>query len=165
MEHLALAARQGEDGQERQDGDQHREEDRPADGAAGRDDDLGGVARDPFAWPNRRVRWCAAFSPITTAWSIRMPTLMAIPARLMMFDDMPKSRIIRKLNRMAIGSVIETTNALPRCPITIRMASDADDHLLRDRPADGLDGPVDQRRAVVEGDDADALRAGPPEAP
>ena len=59
---------------------------------------------------------------MTTAWSMRMPTLIAIPARLMMFDEMPNIRIIRKLNRIAIGSVIETTNAPPRCPITSRMA-------------------------------------------
>ena len=48
---------------------------------------------------------------------------MAIPARLMMFDEMPKSRIIRKLKRIASGSVTTTTNALPRCPITSRIAS------------------------------------------
>ena len=72
--------------------------------------------------PKWRVRWWAAFSPITTAWSIRMPTEIEIPARLMMFDDIPKSRIIRKLNRIAIGSVTATTKALPRCPITSRMA-------------------------------------------
>ena len=59
---------------------------------------------------------------MTTAWSIRMPTLIEIPARLMMFDEMPKSRIIRKLKRIAIGSVTATTKALPRCPITRRMA-------------------------------------------
>ena len=35
------------------------------------------------------------------------------PARLMMFEDIPNSRIIRKLNRIAIGSVIATTKALP----------------------------------------------------
>ena len=59
---------------------------------------------------------------MTTAWSIRMPTEIEIPARLMMFDDIPKSRIIRKLKRMAIGSVTATTKALPRCPITSRIA-------------------------------------------
>ena len=48
--------------------------------------------------------------------------LMAMPARLMMFDDMPNRRIIRKLKRMAIGSVIETMKAPPRWPITTRMA-------------------------------------------
>jgi hypothetical protein len=73
--------------------------------------------------PNRRDRWCAAFSAMTTAWSIRMPTLMAIPARLMMFDETPKRRIRRKLNRIAIGRVSETTNAPPRWPMTSRMAS------------------------------------------
>ena len=72
--------------------------------------------------PKWRVKWCAAFSPITTAWSIRMPTLIEIPARLMMFDDIPKIRIIRKLNKIAIGSVTATTKALPTCPITSKMA-------------------------------------------
>ena len=62
--------------------------------------------------PKWRVRWCAAFSPITTAWSIRMPTEIEIPARLMMFDEMPNSRIRRKLNRIASGRVTATTKAL-----------------------------------------------------
>ena len=46
---------------------------------------------------------------MTTAWSIRMPTEIEIPARLMMFDERPRTRIIRKLNRIAIGSVTATT--------------------------------------------------------
>ena len=60
---------------------------------------------------------------MTTAWSIRMPTEMEMPARLMMFDEMPKSLIIRKLNRMAIGSVTTTTKAFPRWPITSKIAT------------------------------------------
>lgn len=52
-----------------------------------------------------------------------MPTLMAIPARLMMFDGMPSSFIIRKLNRIASGRLSETMNAPPRCPMMSRIAT------------------------------------------
>ena len=82
------------------------------------------VSPRTFSRPNRRERWCAAFSAMTTAWSMRMPTLMAIPARLMMFEETPTIRIMRKLKRMAMGKVSETTKAPPRCPITTRMASE-----------------------------------------
>jgi len=73
--------------------------------------------------PKRRDRWWAAFSPMTTAWSIKMPTEIEIPARLMMFDERPRTRIIRKLNRIAMGSVTATTKALPTWPITSRIAT------------------------------------------
>ena len=59
---------------------------------------------------------------MTTAWSIRIPTEIEIPARLMMLDGIPKSRIIKKLKRIAIGSVRATTKALPMWPITRMMA-------------------------------------------
>ena len=51
-----------------------------------------------------------------------MPTLIEIPARLMMFDGIPSRRIIRKLNRIASGRTIATTKALPTWPITSTMA-------------------------------------------
>ena len=70
-----------------------------------------------------------------------MPTEIEIPARLMMFDDIPKSRIIRKLNRIAIGSVTATTNALPDVPHHQQDGDRADDQLFLDRAADGLDAP------------------------
>ena len=46
MERLAFLPGQGEHGNERQEDDDHREEDRPAHRAAGRDDDLARVAGD-----------------------------------------------------------------------------------------------------------------------
>ena len=64
---------------------------------------------------------------------------------------------MRKLKRMAIGNVSETTNAPPRCPITSEDGDRADDELLADRAAHRLDGAVDERRAVVEGDDPHAF--------
>ena len=55
-EHLALAAAQREHRNERDQDDHHREEDRPADRAAGRDDDLARVAGDFWRWPKWAVR-------------------------------------------------------------------------------------------------------------
>ena len=91
-----------------------------------------------------------------------MPTEIEIPARLMMFDDIPKSRIIRKLNRIAIGSVTATTKALPTCPITSRMAIVQTISSSLTVPLTVSMRLVDQRRAVVERDDPHARRAGRP---
>ena len=74
-----------------------------------------------------------------------------------MFDEMPKSRIIRKLNRIASGSVTTTTNALPRCPMTSRIASVQTISSSLTVPLTVSMRLVDQRRAVVERDDPHAL--------
>ena len=90
---------------------------------------------------------------------------MAIPARLMMFDGMPKSRIIRKLNRIASGSVSDDDEGAAEVP-----HDQQDRHACR-RSAppspcrDRLERLVDQRGAVVERDDPHPLGQPRPGAP
>ena len=109
------------------------------------------------SWPKWRVRWCVAFSTITTAWSTRMPIEIAMPASDMMFDDIPKSRIMQEAEQDRQRQRDATTNALRRCIRISRIAIVQTISSSFTVPVTVSMRLVDQPRAVVERDDPHAL--------
>ena len=96
---------------------------------------------------------------MTTAWSIRIPTEIEMPARLMMLEDIPKSRISKKLNKNGHRQRHGDDKRISQVPHHQNDRDRAHDQLFLDRAADGFDRLVNQRCAVVERNDSHALRA------
>ena len=107
--------------------------------------------------PKWRVRWWAAFSPMTTAWSIRMPDADRDPRQAHDVRRHPEQPHHQEAEQDRHRQRDRTTKALPRCPITRRMAIVQTISSSLTVPLTVSMRLVDQRGAVVERDDPHAL--------
>ena len=132
VEHLPLDPAQREDGQERQQHDRHREDDRPADGQAGRQDDRRGRRPRTGRPPKCSRSRCMTFSAITTDESTSTPIEIAMPASdmaLAWMSTMPSRRkiaMIRNDESAASGSVLAMTSDVRTCSRTTSTHSEAE---------------------------------------
>ena len=144
MEVLALLPGQGKHGNERQENNNDRKEDRPTMRQAGMI-----ISRvSPVIlwwWPKWAVNSCVAFSTITIAWSTRMPMEMAMPDKrhdVRGNVEVPHENK-RHQHRQRQGHADHHRAAKVHQDQQNRQRGD--DHLVAKRAGDGLDGPVDGR--------------------
>ncbi len=89
------------------------------------------------------------FSIMTMAASIMAPMAMAIPPRLMMSAPRPRNRMAMNAIRIPSGNVRIATRALRTWKRKTTQTSGDHQRLLEQLLLQGVDGPVDEVRAVV----------------
>ena len=103
-----------------------------------------------------RSRCLWAFSIMTMAASIMAPTAMAMPPRLMMLAPSPSARMPTNAIRMPTGSIRMATSALRTCSRNTMQTSETTTLSSTSVCLQGVDGRVDELRAVVDRQDLGA---------